>query len=180
MPIGTWKEKPWAIYGNHEVTIAADHYVEVDDASIPTGQLLSVSGAMDLRQPTMLGTRIGTALPEGYDHCYLLDKSTPLLQGNWGIKQVERLRPRLAARLRVPERGRVMEVYTSYPGMQLYTGKYLNETKARNNSPFLPYSALCLETQFLPDSPNQPDFPDTILRPGQIYEQVTVHRFFTE
>ncbi|MED5597789.1 aldose epimerase family protein [Janthinobacterium sp. P210006] len=157
----------------HEVTINADRYLPVDAGSIPTGELADVSGTpFDLRQSTVVGDRI--ALPHeqirigrGYDHNFVLNQKPGQLLN-------------LAATVRDPVSGRVMQVYTQEPGVQFYSGNFLDGSqygKLRANS----YrSALCLETQHFPDAPNQAHFPNTILRPGQVYRTETVYRFSAE
>ncbi|QKY01176.1 galactose mutarotase [Janthinobacterium lividum] len=157
----------------HALSINADRYLPVDAGSIPTGELADVTGTpFDLRQSTIIGSSI--ALPHeqlgigrGYDHNFVLNQ-----QEERGLK--------LAATVRDPQSGRVMQVYTQEPGVQFYSGNFLDGTqpgKLRANS----YrSALCLETQHFPDSPNQPHFPSTILRPGQEYRTQTVYRFSAE
>jgi aldose 1-epimerase len=144
--------------------------VEVDETLIPTGKLPEVSGTpMDFRQPRTIGSKLDElpplgGNPKGYDHCYVLAGSQD--------------KPILAARVREPNSGRVMEVYTTQPGVQLYTGNFLNGDP--KNGGHRQHTAFCLETQHYPDSPNQPDFPSTVLRPGETYHQVTVHRFLAE
>ena len=168
---------------SHQIMIDADKYVEVDANSIPTGQIVNVSGAMDLRSDVLLKELgfPGSTLSKGYDHCYVLNKTGPRLQpGSWGEDLsgiIDRLEPRFAAAASVARSGRTMELYSTYPGVQFYTSAHLNEKRGRNGLHFRPYSAFCLETQFFPDSPNHPNFPNTILRPGQLYEQITVHHF---
>ncbi|PHV28477.1 galactose-1-epimerase [Janthinobacterium sp. BJB426] len=157
----------------HELSINADRYLPVDAGSIPTGELADVSGTpFDLRQSTIIGDSI--ALPHeqlrigrGYDHNFVLNK-----QADHGLN--------LAATVRDPQSGRVMQVYTQEPGVQFYSGNFLDGRqpgKLRANS----YrSALCLETQHFPDAPNQSHFPNTILRPGKEYRTQTVYRFSAE
>jgi aldose 1-epimerase len=149
---------------DHVLMIAADSYLPVDENLIPTGEFKPVEGTpMDFRDPTLIGSRIDQ-VGMGYDHCYVLRNQSGELA--------------LAARVRDPESGRVMEVRTTQPGIQLYTANFLDGTPASGGFP--QHSALCLETQHYPDSPNQPDFPSTILRPGEEYHQLTVHRFLVE
>ncbi|WP_426055098.1 aldose epimerase family protein [Janthinobacterium sp. PSPC2-1] len=157
----------------HEVAIDADRYLPVDAGSIPTGELADVSGTpFDLRQSTVIGDSI--ALPHeqlrigrGYDHNFVLNQ-----------KADHRLN--LAATVREPQSGRVMQVYTQEPGVQFYSGNFLDGSQHGKQGP-IPYrGALCLETQHFPDSPNQPHFPNTILRPGKEYRTHTVYRFSAE
>ena len=134
----------------HVLTLHADRYLPADMDLIPTGELRPVKGTpLDFTSPRAIGSRIDEVEQKRYDHCYVLtDRS--------------REKPELAARVVEPKRGRVMEVSTTQPGVQLYTGNK---------------RGLCLETQHFPNSPNEPKFPSTVLRPGETYHQVTVHRF---
>ncbi|MBS0207833.1 MAG: galactose-1-epimerase [Planctomycetes bacterium] len=154
---------------DHEMTIAADRYVAVDKESIPTGKLAPVAGTpLDFKQAHKIGERIEQMKPAegptGYDHCYVLRSQDGSVQ--------------LAARVKDPASGRVMEVFTTEPGVQFYTGNYLDGDKV--NGGHEQHTAFCLETQHYPDSPNQPSFPTTVLRPGQTYKQTTIHRFSVE
>jgi aldose 1-epimerase len=152
---------------DHELMIAASRYTPVDATSIPTGVIAPVAGTvMDFTKPMKIGARIDEVGgdPGGYDHNYVLDKKGAELA--------------LAARLRDPTSGRVMEVWTTEPGIQLYTGNYLDGTlTGKGGKVYGKRAALCLETQHFPDSVNRPEFPSVILRPGQTYRQTTVHRF---
>lgn len=150
----------------HELKIFADHYTPVDDTSIPTGQIRAVADSpMDFTQSTAIGARIAH-VPGGYDHNYVL-------RGQKGTLE-------LAARLYNADSGRVMDLLTTEPGVQLYTGNYLDGTvKGKEGKSYEKHAGICLEAQHYPDSVNQPDFPSTILRPGETYTQTTVHRFFT-
>jgi len=128
----------------------ADQYLPYGEAKMPTGEIRGVKGTcMDFTTPQAIGSRIDQVQGGDYDHCYVLNK-----------RPGERLS--LCARAVDPGSGRVMEVYTTQPGVQLYTG---------NRRGF------CLETQHFPDSPNQPRFPSTVLRPGETYHEVTIHKF---
>jgi len=150
--------------------IAADNTLAVDGGLIPTGKLAPVKGtALDFTEPHELGERIaelkkGTPNPAGYDHCYVLRKKA----GELG----------LAGRAEDPKSGRLMEVYTSEPGMQLYTGNFLDGDP--KNGGHKQHWAFCLETQHYPDSPNQASFPATTLKPGETYRSQTVHKFGVE
>lgn len=153
----------------HELTLFADAFVAVDGSLIPTGALVPVDGTpFDFRQATALGARIAEAHPQltaagGYDHNLVLAAG----QG---------LRP--AARLVDPRSGRSLEVSTTEPGMQLYTGNFLNGSQTgKGGASYHHRNGVCLETQHYPDSPNQPAFPTTILRPGQTYRSRTVYTF---
>jgi len=147
----------------HELMINADYYLPVDETLIPLGDLQPVEGGpMDFRQPMAVGSRIGE-VPGGYDHCYALNKAT-------------RGQLSLAAQLYDPKSGRAMEIHTTEPGVQLYTANWLDLSKPSGVC-YGKHYGLCLETQHFPDSPNQLQFPSTILRPGQTYKQLTVHKF---
>ncbi len=152
---------------DHELTIAADSYTPVDETSIPTGKIEPVNGTvMDFTRPTAVGARIDQLKgdPGGYDHNYVLK--------NQGGKLA------LAAKLRDPKSGRTLEVHTTEPGIQLYTGNYLDGTvTGKGGKVYGKRAALCLETQHYPDSVNRPNFPSTILRPGETYKTTTVFAF---
>jgi aldose 1-epimerase len=154
---------------NHEMMIAADHFTPKDEASIPTGEIKPVKGTpMDFTKPHPIGLRFSQIeeKPVGYDHNYVL---------NSGGKSLG-----LAARVFEPRTGRVMEVRTSEPGVQLYTANYLDGSlTGKRGLVYRQHCAFCLETQHFPDSVNHPQFPSTILRPGQTYRQTTVHKFTT-
>jgi aldose 1-epimerase len=157
----------------HVLTIAADQYTPVDAALIPTGELTPVRGTVfDFTTPTAIGARIAKvpiAPPIGYDHNFVLRRADPAAG------------PRLAARVLDPKSGRTMEVLTTEPGVQFYSGNFLDGTlKNRNGIPYNKHAALCLETQHFPDSVNHPNFPSTILEPGQTYRTTTVYRFGVE
>lgn len=151
-----------------ELTIAAEEYLPIDENSIPTGVAKVEGTAMDFRQPTTIGARIDELKKEphktqGYDHCYVLGESGKL---------------KLAARAKDPESGRVMEIYTTEPAIQLYCGNFLGGGAGEGG--FKQHEAFCLETQHYPDSPNQPEFPTTLLEPGQTFKSQTVHKFSVE
>jgi len=151
----------------HELHLNADRFTPVDEGLIPTGELRSVKGTpMDFTQPKAIGARIDQ-LPEtkGYDHNYVLNKGGNDLT--------------LAARVYEPTHGRVMEVFTREPGVQLYTGNYLKGLAGKGGQVYEQHHGFCLETQHFPDSPNKPQFPSVVLRPGEVYETETVHVFST-
>ena len=153
-----------AIY-DHELMINTDRYVLSDADLIPTGEIGPVEGSpLDFRTPKPIGADIDK-VEGGYDHCYVLDGD--------GRKA------RLAARVIHPESGRVMEVLTTEPGIQFYSSNFLEGLKGKGGQPYGKHQALCLETQHYPDSPNHPEFPNTILRPGETYTQRTIYRFST-
>ncbi|MCI0536582.1 MAG: galactose mutarotase [Verrucomicrobiales bacterium] len=139
---------------DHELWLAADNYTPANDELIPTGEIASVKGTpLDFTTPTRIGARIDQLKPKlnGYDHNFVINGG-----GNSLV---------LAARTSDPKSGRVMEVRTTEPGVQLYTGNHLK------------HGGLCLETQHYPDSVNQPKFPSTILRPGQTFKSTTAFAF---
>lgn len=151
---------------NHVLTLNANRYLPVDDGLIPTGELKSVAGTpMDFTKPTAIGARINDVPgePKGYDHCYVLNKDAENSLS-------------LAARVEEPRSGRVMEVYTTEPAIQLYTANFLDGIHSRG-AVYGPHHAFCLEAEHFPDAINQPSFPSTLLKPGQTYRQTTVHKF---
>jgi len=155
---------------DHALMINADHFTPIDEAMIPTGELQPVAGTpFDFRQPMRVGARIDAPDEQlrragGYDHNFVLN-------GPPG-----ELRP--AARLNDPTSGRVLEVSTTEPAVQLYTGNYLDGTiVGKGGVAYEPRAGLCLETQHFPDSPNHPHFPSTVLRPDQAFHSVTVFAF---
>jgi aldose 1-epimerase len=145
--------------------INADRYTPVNDVQIPTGELASVQGTpMDFSTPHAIGERI-EQVPGGYDHNYVIN-------GGGQGKLV------YAVKLRDPRSGRVMELYTTQPGVQLYTGNFLDgKLTGIGGAKYEKHAGLCLETQHFPDSPNQPQFPSTVLRRGETYHQVTIFKF---
>jgi aldose 1-epimerase len=152
---------------DHVLTINADRYCVVDDTAIPTNELRPVKGTpMDFATPHAIGERIAQ-VPGGYDHNYCLNNPGET--------------PGFAARAKDPKTGRVLEVYTTQPGVQLYTGNFLDGTlKGPSGRNYPKNAGFCLETQHYPDSPNHPDFPTSVLRPGETYNQTTVWRFSAE
>jgi aldose 1-epimerase len=156
---------------DHVMMINADQMTPVDDTLIPTGTLERVKGTVfDFTTPTAIGARIAKvpiAPPVGYDHNYVINTQT----GGGG-------QPALAARVVEPKSGRTMEVRTTEPGVQFYSGNFLDGTlRNRKGVPYQKHAAFCLETQHFPDSINHPNFPSTILRPGQTYRTTTVYAF---
>jgi aldose 1-epimerase len=151
---------------NEVLKLNADKYLPADGTLIPTGELKSVKGTpMDFTSPLQMGARLkevdGGGV-KGYDLCYVLNpRSEPLKE--------------VAARVEDPDSGRVLEIFTTEPGIQLYTGNQL--TGKPEDGGFKQYSAFCLECQHFPDSPNRPDFPSTVLEPNKPYTQTTIHRF---
>ena len=154
----------------HLSMLNADRFTPVDAGLIPTGELRPVNGTpFDFRKPTAIGARIGQSdeqlkLGKGYDHNWALNGS--------GM--------RLAARVEEPSTGRVMEVRTDQPGVQFYTGNFLDGSiKGKGGKVYGFRSGFCLETQHFPDSPNKPKFPTTVLKPGETFRSTTVYRFVT-
>jgi aldose 1-epimerase len=158
----------------HEVTIAADAFLPTDAAQIPTGEIRSVAGTpFDFRQPALLGARIRQSDPQlfhglGYDHCFV-------------IGMVAASAAKLAMRVREPASGRVLEIHTDQPGIQVYSGNKLSGAFAGHGGVVYRQSAgLALEPQDFPDAPNQAAFPSTVLRPGDGYRRVIRYRFGAE
>jgi aldose 1-epimerase len=154
----------------HIVTIHATRFTPVDAGLIPTGELKPVAGTpFDFTKPTVVGARIDKADEQlkfggGYDHNWVLDSGGGKLA--------------LAAKVEEPTTGRVLEIFTTEPGVQFYTGNFL-EGKGKGGKTYAKRNGLALETQHFPDSPNKPSFPSTTLRPGQKFQSETVYRFST-
>lgn len=153
----------------HVLWIAARRYTPADTRLIPTGEIAPVAGTpLDFTQPTAIGARIEQLKPRvnGYDHNFVLDSA--------GDSRAPE------ARLIEPQSGRVMEVRTTEPGMQIYTGNHLNGKVAGTGGVVYPrHGGVCFETQHYPDSPNKPQFPSTVLRPGETFRSTTVFAFST-
>ncbi len=151
---------------DHEIEIAATQYTPTDETLIPIGVLAPVAATpLDLRQATRIGDRIATLRTTaalGYDHNFVLDGPSGVL--------------RFAARLRDPKSGRSLEIDTTEPGLQFYSGNFLHGQKGKSGLVYEKNGALCLEAQHYPDSVNQPTFPSIILEPGAVYRQTTIHR----
>ncbi len=154
----------------HKVMIAAQRYTVVDSTLIPTGEFRDVKGTpFDFTKAQAIGARIKElgGKPVGYDHNYVLNSG--------GTKLA------LAARVSEPLSGRVMEVYTDQPGVQFYTGNFLDGTlTGKDAKVYQQYYGFCFETQKFPDSPNQPTFPNSILKPGEVYKSTTIYKFSNE
>lgn len=155
---------------NHQVMINADKFTAVDEESIPTGELRAVKGTpLDFRNLTVVGKDIDSDYEQikfagGFDHNFVLNVSGKT--------------PEKAAEVYDSASGRVLEVYTTEPGVQFYTGNYLNgKDIGKGGKAYEKRSALCLETQFYPDSPNHENFPSPVLRAGQKYRQTTIYKF---
>jgi aldose 1-epimerase len=160
---------------DHQLTLDADRFTPVDATLIPTGELAPVEGTpFDFRRPTAIGARIGADHVQlkngtGYDHNWVLNRPAG---GSTGSALHH------AARLEEPKSGRTLDVSTTEPGVQFYTGNFLDgKLTGRSDHSYKQRYGLCLETQHFPDSPNHPDFPSTILRPGERYRSTTVFAF---
>jgi aldose 1-epimerase len=154
----------------HELTLGADKYTPADDTLIPTGVLATVTGTpLDFTKATWIGKNINDikADPVGYDHNFVL---------NGGSEKVP-----FAAKVRDPKSGRIMEVFTTEPGVQLYTGNFLDGSlKGKGGIAYKKHQGFCLETQHFPDSINHPNFPSVVLEPGKTYTQTTIYKFSHE
>jgi aldose 1-epimerase len=156
---------------DHVMQINADRFTPIDETSIPLGELRSVRGTpFDFTRPTRIGARIDAADEQlrngsGYDHNFVLNHKPGVLG--------------LAATVYEPQSGRVMQVFTTEPGVQFYTGNFLSDVHGKAGKVYQKRDAFCLETQHFPDSPNKPQFPTTRLRPGAIYRQTTIYKFTT-
>jgi aldose 1-epimerase len=165
-------DDPNSMINDHFLQLEADQYLPTDAGLIPTGELAPVAGTpMDFTKPTAIGARVNAdaeaiKLGLGYDHCWVLKKAD-------GIK--------LAARLKDPKSGRVMEVFTNQPAIQFYGGNFLDgKTIGKNGIAYAHRTALCLETENFPDAPNKPSFPSAVLKPGETYKHVMIHKFSAE
>jgi aldose 1-epimerase len=166
----------WNLSGNptqaitdHLLTLHADAYLPTDAGLIPTGEIAAVAGTpMDFTKPTRVGERIEAdfeplKFASGYDHAWVL-------RGASGVT--------LAARLEDPQSGRVMEVFTDQPAIQFYAGNFLDgKVRGKGGVVYAQRTGLCLETEGYPDAPNQPEFPTSVLRPGEIYQHTLIHQF---
>jgi aldose 1-epimerase len=154
---------------DHELLMNARWYTPLDENTVPTGEVRFVEGTpFDFRNPRKIGERIAQleSTTRGYDHNFVLDGPQGTLK--------------LMARVFEPKTGRVMEVWTTEPGVQLYTANFLDGSLVgKGGVRYEKHSAFCLEAQHFPDAPNKPHFPSTVLRPGETYRQKTVHRFST-
>lgn len=156
---------------DHILMLNADFYTPVDANLIPTGEIAAVAGTpMDFRTPTLIGERVDDTSFEqlvfglGYDHNWVLNKTVP--------GKLE-----LAAKVWEPVSGRLMKVFTTEPAIQFYGGNFLKGDTGKGGKVYPHRSAFCLETQHFPDSPNQPSFPSTVLRPGETYSHICIYQF---
>jgi galactose mutarotase len=156
---------------DHVLTLHADHFTPVDKETIPTGEIRSVAGTgLDFRTPRKIGSRIHSKDPQiqlmkGYDFNYVLNRR-------------EGTRMQHAATVYETETGRRMDVFTTQPGVQLYTSNKLDGSDVgKSGKAYMQYAGLCLETQHFPDSPNHPNFPSTVLVPGQTYSESAIFKF---
>jgi aldose 1-epimerase len=152
---------------DHELTLNAANYTPGDATMIPTGEIAPVKGTpLDFTRPTAIGDRISQikADPVGYDHNFVIDSDAKF--------------PKPIATVYDPKSGRTMEVMTTEPGVQFYTGNFLDgSVKGKGGVAYKKHQAFCLETQHFPDSVNHPNFPSTILKPGQSYTSSTIYKF---
>ena len=149
---------------NHSIEINADKYTKPDENSIPTGEFTDLTNnPFDLRKEIKIQENINKLGNDGYDHNYILNKKNKTLS--------------FAAKATEPETGRILEVFTTKPGIQFYTAKWLDSTlTGKSGKIYKPNAGFCLETQFFPDSPNKPEFPSSILKVGEKYEHETVFK----
>jgi len=155
---------------DHMLTINADRSTPVDEGLIPTGELANIKNTpLDFTTPRAIGERINSddqqmKFGKGYDFNYVLNKTSNEMS--------------LAASLYEPQSGRLMEIFTTEPGIQFYSGNFMQgKETGKSGNPYAYRTALCLETQHFPDSPHRPDFPSTLVKPGDVYKTTTVHKF---
>ncbi|WP_281615945.1 aldose epimerase family protein [Flammeovirga sp. SubArs3] len=154
---------------DHELTLNCKYFTPIDETCIPTGEIISVKGTpFDFTSPKLIGKEIDADYEQnrigvGYDHNLVIDK--PL--GEYG----------LIGEAYEPASGRFLQAYTTEPGVQLYTGNWLEGDMGKNQTPHIKRQGFCMEAQHYPDSPNNPHFPSTELKPGETYTQKTVYKF---
>jgi aldose 1-epimerase len=172
-PINLTNHTYWNLRGagsgtvyDHELMLNCSRYLPANEQLLPTGEILSVEGTpLDFRRRRTIGRDIGKLQP-GYDHCFIADRTGD------GLETI--------ARVHDPAGGRGLEIATTKPAVQLYTGNFLDGIHGAGGAVFAKHNAFCLETEYYPDAPNQPQFPSAILKPGQTYRHQTVHRLFWE
>ena len=164
---------PTPTINNLTCEINADYYIPIDETNIPTGEIRFVKGTpFDFTAPKLIGQNIDANDTQikngaGYDHCFVLNKKE---EGELSF----------AARIEEPVSGRTMEVYTTEPGIQVYTDNWADGYKGQHGTTFPRRSAICFEAQHFPDSPNHPYFPSVVLNPGEQYQQKTIYKFGTK
>lgn len=164
---------PTPTIDNLECEVNADYFIPIDEYSIPTGEILKVANTpFDFRTPKTIGKDINADNEQikngaGYDHCFVLNKKE---EGEFSF----------AAKIKEPISGRTLEVFTTEPGVQVYSDNWANGYKGQHGATFPRRSAICFECQHFPDSPNHPYFPSTILKPEEEYFQRTVYKFGVE
>lgn len=171
-PVNLAQHTYWNLAGHNSgdilsnsLQLFASHYTPVDQSLIPTGKIVSVHGTpYDFTEPNTIGSRIGE-LPSGYDINYVLDR-----QGDHHAMKK-------AAVVKDGKSGRVMELWTNAPGVQLYTGNMLKGVVGKGGFVYEPHAAVCLETQGFPDSVNHPNFPSQIVNPGEVYRHHMLYKF---
>lgn len=171
-PVNLSQHSYWNLAGagsgsiaDHELTLHCPFYLPVDPTLIPSGEVLSVKGTpFDFTRPKPIARDLGK-VPGGYDHCFVVGAGPD--------------RPARVAELYEPSSGRLMEVFSTMPAVQFYTGNFLDGIRGAAGAVYNKHAGLCLETEFFPDAPNQPHFPACILHRGQLYRHTTIHRFST-
>jgi aldose 1-epimerase len=166
----------------HELMLNADRYTVFGEGLIPTGEIASVKGTpLDFTEPTTIGARI-KEVGSGYDHNYVLNSAREIMDSGSSPHEItaspiSRGKLALCARVYEPTSGRVMEVHTTEPGVQLYTANHL-DLIGKAGKAYKNHYGFCLETQHFPDSPNKPHFPSVVLKPGEKFTSLTVHKFY--
>ncbi len=155
---------------DHQLTLYARSYLATDDQKVPNGEIVDVRGTpLDFTRPHTIGSRIQQVADQNYDHCYVLDKPPGAALANAALAH--------AAHVFDPHSGRTMDVWTTKPGVQLFTAKMLNARWRTGDRPYGPYYGFCLETQHFPDAPNHANFPSAVLRPSETYHHTTIFKF---